>query len=198
MKINKLEKFFIKKFGVTAGGTAIIKLAAIASIKVKKLNIPLSLLCIAPSRHYKSKIYTEGINKILTKNNSISELPSNITAHGLVEDVEKNKIQIKNKMLYHNDMNVTLCGRNKGLKATFLNSTSELLSEGSTGYSNKPSGGTHTISGRTALTANISSDAYNENRKLIYSTTFGNRVLRIYYAVPEEEQNELSINKNKR
>jgi hypothetical protein len=195
--IETIDNFFIEKYGKTAGRTAIINLCCIASMKVKNLPILLNVLKIAPSRQYKSQVQ-DSLIRILSNSCPVVRLPSNITAHGLIEDIERNKIRINDRAMSLNDMNVTLSGRSRGLKATFMNTMSELLSEGTTGYSNKPSGGTHTIQARTCMMANISSDAYNEHRKLIYSTTFGNRFLKNYYNVPLEEQEKLSETKGMR
>ncbi|MBT3406547.1 helix-turn-helix domain-containing protein [Candidatus Woesearchaeota archaeon] len=183
---KKIYEYFEKKYSL--GFVGLIKAACLASLRVKNRSyIPVSNITIAPSGQFKSRISIEVM--LIFQPSTFVDLGSDFTMHSLMEKFRGGKL-CNNKTLMINDLTLLFSTKKKQTKDRLVNGLAEVLSEGKYVYSerNSPS---IVFKSRINVIANITRESYLRNRTSFLDNTFGERLVPIFYHIPEDKQIEL-------
>jgi hypothetical protein len=189
---EKLEAHYRRKFGKTVTAIAILKTLAIISATSKK-HVKIWVLDVAPSRHLKSQT-SLGQSSVFSKNRLVYA-GSDFTIHGMMRDYASGK-KINEKCLVINDVTLLLASKAPRTKARLIDALSELASEGRYIYSDFQN--SYEIKARFSLVANITSESYLRNRKILLGNTFTERCLVVHHVLSEEEMSEANLERSQR
>jgi len=181
-------EFFNKKYGQKVAPVGLLKVLSIASAKLYN-NLPkFNVLHVAPSRQFKSAT-TRDATTFFPKTMYI-DLGTDVTMHGIAERFRKGReANLGKKCLLINDATILFKTKKVASKERLIGGLTALLSDGEWIYSERQEP-LLTLRGEVSSIMNMTLESYQRNKETLFSSTFHERFLTVFYTLPEPEINE--------
>lgn len=199
---KRIREYFTKKYSCDLEFIGLIKSLAYASLFVKNIHNPLTILCVAPAGEGKSQSSNELYNifsGIMKKkdtfdyDNKIIKIGSDLTLHNLNKLSNSGK-NIDGKLLLINDFTLMTSGKANHIIERFIKGISELLSDGFYKYGDFAN--TFTIIARCNIIFNLTDESFNRQFVNLIRDTFADRCLIIFYKMTDKNTNEMLYKRN--
>lgn len=152
-------------------------------------NLPnLNILHVAPSRQFKTQTSAEARNMV-SKGKWI-DLGIDVTMNSILERFKKGRYaNLGKKALFLDDLTILLTSKSRKVKERLIGGFTTLLSDGEWSYGerNEPF---LILKGHISLIANLTLESYTRNKNTLFSSTFHERFLTVFYVMTEAEINE--------
>ncbi len=184
---NKIFKYFSEKYGQMVAPVGLLKVLATLSPFVNNDLPNLNILHVAPSRQFKTQLSREA-RDIVGKGKWI-DLGIDVTMNSILERFRKGETaNLGRKALFLDDLAILLTSKTYKAKERLIGGLTALLSDGvwSYGERNKPF---LVLEGKVSLIANLTLEKYERNKNTLFSSTFHERFLTVFYSLPETEIN---------
>lgn len=190
---RKIINFGNDKYASPIGYVILIKILTIYSLhNQNKLN-PLSVLCLSPSGHFKSRTSDEIIK--LFPNHSVEI--GDFTIFGLYKEIEQNPAYLDKKTMRIDDLTSSFSSKSERTKSRTTSGIGALLSEGLFIYKERLQ--LFEIRAKTNLIANMTIESFNRNKnKQFVSNTFIERLFPFFYAVSNNNQKNFDRERDKK
>lgn len=175
---QKLLGYFDRKFARTVALIALFKCIAVVSCKLKRPRV--SILHVAPSRHFKT--YTSKEVMQIFDDEFWINTQSDFTIHSLERYKKKLK---KSRCLIINDGTTLFASKSKRTKDRLVGGLSELLADES--YIYQDFNRKFILKGKITLIMNMTSEAYRNHKDRLLGLTFSERVLTLHHVLTKPE-----------
>jgi hypothetical protein len=178
---QKLLRYFSEKFLEPVAPIALFKCIAVVSCKLERPRV--SILHVAPSRHFKS--YTSNEVMRIFENEFWINARSDFTIHSLEKYKEKLK---ESRCLFVNDGTTLFASKSKRTKDRLVGGLSELLADEV--YTYQDFNRKFSLKGKVTLIMNMTSEAYRNYKDRLLALAFSERVLTLHHALTKPEMGE--------
>ena len=187
-------KYFDKKFGQLIAPIGLAKVCSVLSAQLVYERYSTNIFTVAPTRQFKS-ITSVDASKVFPKNYNI-QLGSDFTIFDIYEHHGRGKNGIHKKCLMINDATVLFASKGKRSKDRLVGALGELISDGFYRYGDRLS--QFILKGRVSVVMNMTSESYNQYSKMLLGSSFLERFITLFYAMPWKEQYNFMKEKEKR
>ncbi len=183
-------EYFNRKYGQMIAPVGLAKVCSVLSPKINE-RYTCSIFVSAPTRQFKS-ITTLDAATIFPKKWSI-KLGSDFTIHDIYEHFGPDLGKV---CLMVNDATLLLTSKGKKTKDRLINALAELISDREYSYGDRMS--RVALTGKVSLLMNMTLESYQYYKDMLLGSSFMERVITLFYAMPMREQMDFVMHKHKR
>ena len=177
---EKILNYMKEKYSPIIAPIAVLKACSIISSKFPKYP-RLNIMCIAPSRQFKTQTSNE-MQNIFPKTFYINT-GSDFTIHGFKKRYGK---KINKKCIMINDGTLLFTSKSQKGKDRLINALAELLADGIYRYSDNFR--SWDLTGNISCIMNITLESYMRNKQIFSESTLTERFITVFYMIPMHEQ----------
>ena len=183
-------EYFDRKYGQMIAPIGLAKACAIMSCKINE-RYTASIFTVAPTRQFKSMTSVDA-SKIFPKSYYI-HLGSDFTIHDINEHYGPD---LGKRCLLVNDATLLFISKGRRTRDRLINGLAELLSDGVYRYGDRLS--QFELKGKISVIMNMTMELYQYHKDILLSSTFLERFMTLFYAMPVREQISFVEEKHKR
>lgn len=181
----KVMEYFNVKYGQKVAPVGLLKVLTCISPHTNNSLPNLNVFHVTPTRQFKSRTNIE-VQTIIPRSKWIS-LKSDDTLHAIFERYRKGKVaNLGKKTLFLDDGTTLFTSKSKKAKDRLISGFTVLLSQGLWSYGERRNPDL-TLKGHVSLIMNLTLEFYNQNEKRLLGSTFLERLLTVFYRLPESE-----------